>query len=500
MIYVTEPSTTGGVGAMGMRILIGALERAGHVVRRVRLFGSVRQARGTQTGLFDTTSAGELPTPDAWFVSCIYPRQWWSIPKMHDMMGLPRFAADRKATDPLVVYGGQSMIAPAPIEAFADVIALGDGEVTGVRIADLIATGMPKPEIIAALSGEVGFSVNGSTLRRAESTHLLHPVVYGEGRNSPIVEVARGCRSKCAFCPIGWAGGTYREPEKPVVRNALMQLRGKRVNVFAPDYSSISWVDDLEHEISRAGCSNASRDARLDATLRAGTAIKSYSFGIEGASERLRKAIGKPMPAERLIEGVIGLSERGAKELRLYMIFGFPGEVDADYDELRRCLDEIIPRLGKTRLDITQTHLQCVPHTPFERLPNRYDTAAVGRASALRAWLREKHERTGKVVLASQPKGVHLHEQDAWLQRATRAATRVLLETKRTWLQDGRWRDVAARHVDIDAELDGAHLVNSTPWDHVKAAAPNSKAKALRNYWAALEQSSGSRRTACARI
>ena len=38
LIYITEPGHTGGVGAIGMRVLVQSLRSAGHDVTRVRLF------------------------------------------------------------------------------------------------------------------------------------------------------------------------------------------------------------------------------------------------------------------------------------------------------------------------------------------------------------------------------------------------------------------------------------------------------------------------------
>lgn len=478
-IYVTSPDALGGVAAMGQRILGAALERAGHDVTRVAF-----ERTQIQTERRGVSHAAEtVPPPDAWFVSAIYTRQWWALPGLLRRIGVATRTEERRPSDPLIAIGGQSMIAPAPILDFADVIALGDGEATGPRIAELLDAGLARPDVMAALRAERGFwTPESETLTRLEMAELLHPIVPASGRGAPVVEVARGCASKCAFCPIGWAGGTYRESDRTAVTSNLLRLRGKQVNVFAPDYSSISWVEDLDETIERSGCKNASRDARLDATIKYGSQ-KSYSFGIEGMSERLRAAIGKPMANARIVEAVKDLASKGVRELRLYVIFALPGETDDDMRELLDVLDAVRPHLGKTRLDVTQTHLQCVPHTPFERLPNDYDLAGVARALHVRDHLRALHDKDGVIVMASQPKGRALHETDAWLQRAGRGASRILEDMPSVFLSDERWRAVAFRHdVNVDAELRGEHLRDGTPWDFVESSPPRMRERVLATY------------------
>lgn len=368
------------------------------------------------------------------------------------------------------------MLAPEPIADFADVIALGDGEATGVEVAALLEGRARRLDVMALLDGRRGFYVPSlspmATLTRAEAP-LYSPLVQAvESSDATVVELARGCASKCAFCPIGWAGGTYREAAPDAVRAAVVQLRGKRVNFFAPDYSSVSWVDDLECVAEEHGCKQAGRDARLDAAARHiahGKGIKTYSFGIEGISERLRAAIGKPLSDDKIVATMAALINAGVRNIRWYVILALPGEGEEDRAAFSALCDRV-REVYKAKLDITFTHLQSVPHTPLQWIDNRYSNEALVYHGTIRTRFAEWWKADKTQWMASGFKGRELHEHDAWLQRATRAAGAyiVALNGSKAKLADGRWREVAARTgSNVDAELGALSEVAPLPWSHV---------------------------------
>jgi radical SAM superfamily enzyme YgiQ (UPF0313 family) len=497
-IYVTEPGTTGGVGAMGMRLLIESLRDAGHDVTRVALWKQIKG--GEQLSLISgatdkLTSTSHMRKPDAWFVSMLYVRQWIDVPDMFRRMGLAARREDRKPTDPLVAFGGQSMIAPAPVEAFADVLAMGDGEATAAPLAAMSIRG--REWVMGDLEDRDGYYVPGRSriLRRAEAPAGYTPrmIQDEDGRGAPTIEVARGCKSKCSFCPIGWAGGTYREADPAAIRSQLVKLRGKRVNLFAPDYSTVTAATEYEGWLASFGCSNAGRDARLDAAARhldASVGVKEYSFGLEGLSERMRRAIGKPLSRERIVDMMSRLSTRGVRKVRWYMILGLPGETDADLDEFLAMSRDVRDVSGDMLLDVTCTHLQAVPHTPLQWIANAYDDGARGRWSRMRDTFREWHKVDAKSLVASEFKGRELHEHDAWLQRAPREASEYLLrlDSRKVRTTDERWReDVSAVGLDVSTGLGEIATDAVMPWDHVDVGVPRDKVlQGWRNYQAAL--------------
>lgn len=490
MIYVTEPGHTGGVGAIGMRVLVQSLRDAGHSVKRVRLFSAAEDA-DQQLDMFgrDTERVVDhtwLATPDAWFVSVLYVRQYVDIRDMFARMGVPMRAEDRSPSDPLVAFGGQFSIAPEPLADFADVIALGDGELTGGRIAKMLASGARRLDIMRELAGERGFYVPSRGVARFErwETDTYRAVTIEEGKN-PTIELARGCASKCAFCRIGWAGGTYREAPREDVEREIARVGKGSVNIFAPDYSSVSWVEDVEKAVAAAGCRSTGRDARADAThrlLRKGGGVKQYSFGVEGVSERLRAAVGKALKNERLIDTMRMLGDAGVGHVKWYMLFALPGESQADHDEFARVIEDVEP-VYEGALNIMPSQVKGLPHTPLERIANTYSDAGKEHYESLRAWCKDRWKTRKRLVLTY--KGRELHEHDCVLLRSGREAARYVETAKASDIACGRWRDKGLNLDLLSAIPEDA----PTAWDHVIAGPPReARAKALANYWRAMRR------------
>ena len=503
VIHVVEPGPTGGPGAMGCKILCASLREHGHHVTHVRL---QREGEPLQAYLFsdgEVDCHGVEERPDAYYISTIYTRQWTYLPSLFRRLGISLWQRDRSESDPLVAFGGQTSYAPEPIADFADVIALGDGELTGNYIAGLIDQGLPKRDILADLDGRRGFYVpsrhpgeSRPAFQRWEAEAYEPRIIYpGDNSDSrPTIEVARGCKSKCAFCPIGWAGGTYREGDPGRVKDAVVAAvtRGHGgVNLFAPDYSSVTYVDDLDRFAASVGCANRGVDARLDRAQRhlaLGGTVKSFSFGVEGLSERLRCAIGKPLTRAKILDVMASLS--GAFSVKWYMIVGLPGEAQADMEEFKDLLSATAG-LRRSRLNVTLTPLQAVPHTPLERVDMRYNEAAVARALELRAWCRERWEREGWMILCSGVKGRELHEHDAFLQRCDRRASAYLARANGSegYVRNGTWRrDAEAAGICIEDVLSPIPPEVVTPWDFVDVGIdPRRKRVAYSNYMRALE-------------
>lgn len=480
-IYVVEPGASGGIGVMGMKILVQALRNAGHDARRVRLHRKIREP--VQTSLWaeaeDVSDAAILPRPDAWFVSVLYVRQYVELAAMFAAMGVAPLTRDRLPSDPLVAFGGQFSIAPAPLADLADVIALGDGEITGVRIAEMLDAGATRADVMRDLDGERGFWVpsrsDGPLLRaERESYDLIE--IHSDSRTT--IELARGCASKCAFCRIGWAGGKYREAPPEQVKAALQRNAGRAVNVFAPDFSSVSWVDGALDAIQAAGCRNTGVDARADAThrlLKRGDGVKNYAFGVEGLSERLRAAVGKPLSRDRLISVMRELGEGGVRFVRWYMILGLPGEDDRDVAEFCDLVSDV-RREYSGAIGFTCTLFAATPHTPLERDSGEWPEPAVRRRDAIVEHLIGLQAADGRRWIANSPKGRELHEYDVSAMRASRASGERLATARPADVQSGRWREY------VDGEIGPVPWGAKTPWAHVEGPAVDTLRSARDRY------------------
>ena len=347
----------------------------------------------------------------------------------------------------------------------------------------MLDSGQAKSDIMRELDGERGFWVPmrnpEGALVRVESPMRDPWIKTGaDEQSNHTIELARGCESKCVFCPIGWAGGTYRETPIAQLKETISLLSGKRVNFFAPDYSSVSYVTELEQSIARFGCKNSSRDARLDAAwrqLKDGHGIKSYSFGVEGMSERLREAVGKPIKRERILDVMRALQAGGVNCVRWYMILALPGETDADAREFLDLVRDT-REVYRGRLDISTTHLHGIAHTPLQWIDGHYSEAAEARQRLLFDTCKEWNiagrkgdaDRGCEVYFANWTKRLK-HDSDGYMYRAGREAAGVIeqVNSVAAKVEDGRWTEGA----DVEGVLRAKEITEILPWDHVDVGA-----------------------------
>ena len=498
MIHAIDLLGKEGVGSMGIQILITHLRSSGYNIERITVGANETEAQGTLgLGLGLSQPVEFAAKPDAIFVSAITPRSWVNFPQAMSRYGLALRASERAPSDPIVAFGGQSMLAPSPILEAADVIALGDGEATGPILAELIASHASKTSILDTLRGRQGFSVyphEPLKLARLEAPLKHVSVLRPSPRSAATIEAARGCASKCLFCPIGWAGGKYREADKEQVKAAISKLSGVPINLYAPDYSAISWVEEADEALSDAGCMAKGRDARPDVTLRrllSGSeprGSKSYSFGIEGMSQRVRSAIGKHISDDEVVALMARLQQDGNKNVKWYMIFGFPGEREEDYAGFLSLIDRCL-EVYSGHLSITSTLLQPTPHTPLQWIDGAYPVAAAAMATQLRADLGERYKQTGRRVIASQPKGKELHEHDVFVARGDREVFSYLeaLNGRESWIQSGKWRTLASQE-SINRSLAPIEVGASVPWSGVDPGmAPSAVESAWKTYRQRME-------------
>jgi radical SAM superfamily enzyme YgiQ (UPF0313 family) len=502
-IYVTEPDSTSGIGASGMQILLRALRAAGHDVRHVDLFATTSKAEARrQLALFEPANDGPLPRPDAWFVSVLHARQWANLPVMFRKMGLAARTEERTQSDPLVAFGGQSMTTPEPIAGFADVMALGDGEATGPTIAGLLDAGATRLDVMRELDGRQGFYVPSRSplapFVRLEAE--FHSTPYASENGTPRIDLARGCRYKCAYCTLGWAGGTYREAPKEEVESALLQLRPKRVALYAPDYATVSYIPEIEELMRRIGSVNTSKDARLDVMRRRmgdGVDARAGYWGVDGLSERIRDAIAKPLPNADIVDRLSKMEGVGGQK-KFFIISAFPDETDADMEEFLWLLREVRKVYTGISLRVQVTHMRPLPHTPLQWASAAYSEAATSRYRRLREQMVAWYTKGAQQWLLLPWGGRDLVEHEQFVMRSDRRAFDYLLalDGRQAHQKDGRWRDLATSlGLDVDATLAALEPHNPTPWDHVHVGIEKS---AVRKAWEVYQRrmAEGARRFA----
>jgi threonylcarbamoyladenosine tRNA methylthiotransferase MtaB len=174
------------------------------------------------------------------------------------------------------------------------------------------------------------------------------------------LKIQDGCDGRCAFCVIPGVRGRSRSIAPGDVAVSVRDLagRGFREIVLAGIHLS-SYGEDLEPPSSlgsllgelgpAAGAARlrlSSLDPRrMDAGLMAHLARDAricphFHLSLQHASDRILRTMGRAVEAgsyERLVDGLRRLAPEAA--LGADLMVGFPGETEADFEELRTFLD-----------------------------------------------------------------------------------------------------------------------------------------------------------------
>ncbi len=281
--------------------------------------------------------------------------------------GVPALASERPGF-PLVMAGGPvAFLNPAPIAPFFDLFWVGEAE-AGLRelcveLKRHIYEGGEKQEFLEKIKDRPGVYVAGRTSPPVKRAVL--PPVEGNvpALSDPayscfispeavfkdmfLIEVNRGCPYGCRFCAAGFI---YRPPRhaevedlKSIVEAAdppKVGLVGTALTDWPDLIGFIEWLKKRKTKFSLSSVrADGVTEELLDILRESG--VRTVTLALEGASERLRNAASKKLAEEDFLRAVELCAKKGVNHLRIYIIVGWPGEGEKDYQELGRMLDKI---------------------------------------------------------------------------------------------------------------------------------------------------------------
>ncbi|MEM4845165.1 MAG: radical SAM protein [Acidilobaceae archaeon] len=366
-------------------IITGILEEMGLGVRRYYLEN--REIKISER------YRGSPKSNTAILVSLPYELMYGDMVRMLDLMGIPVFRSSRGDQDPIIIAGGPAVTAnPLPVFDIVDAILIGEFE----PIAESLDYALSKPtraSRLRALSEIEGFLVPGYTegLVRRVYVEDLDNVWYPIRQEMPeniepvwgrafLLETTRGCARGCRFCMEGFIFKPRRDKSFPKLKELLDE--GVAVNrVSKVSFYSLIFFDNpaadkiLEYSVSK-GLEVSVPSLRVEtlnskrAELIAMGKQRTITIAPETGSCVVAKAILKPIGKIRTLEAVHYALEAGIRNIKLYLMTGFPGET---WDDVRDTIDLSIDIAKTVRsrggvVKATLNPLMPKPSTPLQWL------------------------------------------------------------------------------------------------------------------------------------
>jgi radical SAM superfamily enzyme YgiQ (UPF0313 family) len=351
----------------------------------------------------------------------------WDYPNVLTMLrcaGLPLHAADRTERHPLVVVGGAiTFLNPEPLAAFADVFAVGEGEVLIPELVRQAVAAGSRRDLLRRLALSPGFYVPAlvDVRYRADGTiagfdpapglETMLPVRKAalparaaadppvttiftpdtEFGSRLLIETVRGCANLCRFC---WAGYNYL-PVRPFETGRILRLaeaarsHASRVGLVSIALCDHPDIDEILDGLHRMGYRISPASLRLDEVTErvvrtlCASGERSLTIAPETGSDRLRRVINKPMTNDEILDRVDLVFASGVENLKLYFLVGLPTETDEDLAAIEQLVGRIRQRMLEHarrrgtagRLSISVNPLVPKPGTAYQWLP--MESAAV---------------------------------------------------------------------------------------------------------------------------
>lgn len=438
-----------------------------------------------------------------------YELTYSNVVSMLDLAGLPRYAAERREGDAIVIGGGPCTANPEPVAAFFDIFVIGDGEEAIIEIMEQTARakeeGASREELIrrlASIDGVYCPSLHNRARRRvvADLDAAEYPrkfvVPFLEAVHDRVaLEVMRGCSRGCRFCQAGMIYRPVRERSLPVLCDLASDLTRSTgydeiglLSLSSADFTGIGELTrNLVNEYGPHGVAVSLPSLRVDSfSVALAKEVErsrrtGLTFAPEAGTQRMRDIINKGVSEDDLMSAVRDAFESGWEIIKLYFMIGLPYETDDDIDGIARLSKAVLAlgrdigrergKAGRVKVNVSVSSFVPKPHTPFQWQPQN----TVDELGRKQQFLKERTKVRGLTVALHDVEASHL---EAAFARGDSSLARVIAHAVDLGCRFDGWsehfRPDLWTQAFSDSGLDAATWANRAydfseplPWDNI---------------------------------
>lgn len=383
--------------------------------------------REKQIPLFALESQEPIRDFDFLGITLQYEMCYTNILQVLDLAGIPLWAKDRSESDPIVIGGGPCAYNPEPIAEFFDFFYIGEGETVYDQVLDAYKenkkNGGSRADYLAMVAGiegmyvpafyDVTYKEDGTIASFVPNHKGAKPVIrkqvemklsdtfYPEKPIVPfiktvqdrvVLEIQRGCIRGCRFCQAGMLYRPIRardlaflkERAKLMIENTGMD-EITLSSLSSSDYKELPelvyyLIEEFKEQKVNISLPSLRIDAfALDVMSKVQDVRKSsLTFAPEAGSQRMRDVINKGLSEQNILQGATDAFRAGWNKVKLYFMFGLPGETAEDVAAIADLGEKIAEsyynlskevRKGKLEIVISTSFFVPKPFTPFQWVP-----------------------------------------------------------------------------------------------------------------------------------
>jgi len=431
-------------------------------------------------------------------------------------------AQNAKFRFPLLIAGGTAVtLNPEPIADFLDAIVIGEAEELLPEFVDVFhkakSEGWSREELLKGLAQIEGVYVprfyqphynDDGTMKRFEApddvparprrrfvkdlskfkTHSRILTPETEFKDMFLTETGRGCEMGCRFCVAGYIYRPIRKRNEETLQDTVQVglEQSDAIGFVGASVSSHKAISKLAQTVAENGARASLSSIMSQKVTRALAAsiseseYKTVSLAPEAGSDRLRRAAGKRVVNEQVINAARELAEAGIRGFKLYFIVGLPTETDEDIDAIAKlaiAVRDAVSEISRPTGKMGWVSLSVNPFIPKASTPFQWEPMLDPKT------LEKKIERLRKQVLKvhnlefrfEPPKESYFQ---GLLSRGDRRVAKLLLEAERQgeswkWLMKRTEREIVSGVPPVDFYVSRRiGFSEILPWEVVDSLIP----------------------------